>query len=418
MNFLNSTISPKFPYRDPFQYCIENSTRNFIQKKYGTFKTLNRKIFFNDMIKIEERCKLDASTPSGTSASSGPSSRLIRIEIRANGPRISLKSYPLEVVDEFTKKGDFRIKEGIVGPLLNCLRWANKNNIDIPSKLEADIYFWIADKPSWDIDNLPIFIPSAIPPTMNLPLFPDISYFYYQPSAKYAGKGLIWDETKKLFEGPNFSSDGDAERSQDVLYFRGCDTTKFNSNIRGEISKCLGKYIDKKHLDITVFNVNDTSKFRSLHEEGKGKMNFLELPGKFPWSNRIKMLFLFEGSPNIIKVNERWVASDGTWEDPEDPWIQWIDGFLPRNTYAEVMHTHTQVVKTDRRGCTKNLEIINKNAIEDTLESIADVYNKRDEIHCDKELGHRIVTELTSDRINQYLFRLILTMNHLNKDNS
>jgi hypothetical protein len=121
---------------------------------------------------------------------------------------------------------------------------------------------------------------------------PDISYFYYQPSAKYAGKGLIWDETKKLFEE---GSAGDPESGQDVLYFRGCDTTKFNSNIRGEISKCLGKYIDKKHLDITVFNVNDTSKFRSLHEEGKGKMNFLELPGKFPWSNRIKMLFLFEG---------------------------------------------------------------------------------------------------------------------------
>lgn len=410
MNFFNSSISPKFPFRDSFQNCIEKKTRDFFQEKYGTFKTLNRKKFFNDMIKIEEKCTIDAGVTAGPAATASQSSRLIRVEIRAVGPKISLKSYPLELVDEFTKKGDFRIKEGIVGPLLRSLVWANKNNIDIPPKLEVDMYFWIADKPSWDIDNLPIFIPAAIPPTMNLPLFPDISYFYYQPSAKYVGKGLIWDETKKLFEGPN-------EDLEDILYFRGCDTTKFNSNIRGEISKCLSKYIDKKNLDITVFNVNDTSKFRALHEEGKGK-NFLELPGKFPWSNRIKMLFLFEGSPTIIKVNERWIASDESWCDPEDPWIQWIDGFLPRNTYLEVMHTHTQIVKTDRRGPTKALETINRNAIQDTLECIANVYSRREELRPDKELGHSIVTELTSDRINQFLFRLILTMNHLNKDSS
>jgi hypothetical protein len=400
MNFLSANISPKLPFRDAFQKQIEADTREFIQKRYGTSKTVNQRIFFRDMRTLEERSIKDASD--GVS-------RLIKVEITNLKGCIVLNVEPKEIVNQFKEKGDYRIKEGIVKPLLDALLWANRRKLEIPPKLEVELYFWIADKPAWDINNLPVFIPGGMPPGINLPLFPDISYFFYQPDAKYAGRGLIWDETKKLFEGDN-----PILPDEDRLYFRGCDTTRFNSEIRGEITKSLSKYIEPKYLDLHITDVCDDKTFIPLHVEGKGKSHLLDLPGKFPWSTRTKFLFLFEGSPTIIRVNERWVASDDSWEDPEDPWMQWIDTFLPRAAYVEVFHKHTQLVKTDMSAVSKrNTHIVNKNAREDTLQEIAEAFAEG--IAKNPTVGHDIVMELSSDRIYQYLFRLILTMNALNK---
>lgn len=406
MNFLSDSFSPKLPFRDKFQRNIEGNTRNFFRNKYvyqdGKRSAVNKTMFFSDVRKIEAYIK--------ESKDDTFKARLIYVDIIAmnGGKSLSVKAYPENIIDSLTKKGDFRVKRGLIEPFLKCFEWANKNDLTIPPKLEARVYFWLADKPSWEFNNVPIFIPSGIPGGLSLPLFPDVSYFYYQPESKYTGEGLDWEEQKDLYTASNPITPG-------TVYFKGADTTQHNSDIRKDISKSLGDLIGPSKVDIRVGNVFGEA-FKPLYSDALGNQYLLDLPGCFPWSVRFKMLFLLQGSPTIIKVNERWRASDGSWEDSEEPWIQWFDTFLDSSAYLSITHNHIQILKEQVRDKAIKLEVdtINANNREDTINGIVELVESDGEA-INKTLGHDTVMTLSSDRIYQMMYRLVITLHTLNR---
>lgn len=402
MNYLTESISPKYPFRDTFQKGIERNTTEFFHNTYGKGKSILKAKYFKHLRDLN---KISSTTEENNDYTK---LRLIWLEFKSTSKGLTIKAQPEKILDSLLAKGDLRVKYGLIGPFLNCFNWAIENKLEIPSNLDAKIYFWVADKPPWDVSGLPVFIPSAVPSNLDLPLFPDISYFYMQFEKKYTGVGIDWNKTKRLFQK------NENKPLSPIIYFKGADTTKHNSDLRRSIVDDMKNYFPKKELDLEI--TDGFKKFDPLFEDGLHKKYLLDLPGKFPWSVRFKMLFLFNNSPTVIKVNERWVANDDSWADPEEPWKQWVDTFLPDSAYLSVTHVHTQITKMyegDMRT-KKKVDIINKNAREDTLEKIRDLV-KEDKKPKEPELGHKILSELSTERIYQMMFRLVLTMHALNK---
>lgn len=405
MNYLNESISPKYPFRDSFQKSIEKNTFDFFHNTYGKAKTVLKAKYFKHLRELE---KISLNDSLDDKSDSFSKLRLIWLEIKSTTKGITIKAQPEKILDSLLAKGDLRVRYGLIGPFLNCFGWALKNNLEIPKNLDAKIYFWIADKPPWDVSGLPVFIPSAIPSGLDLPLFPDISYFYMQFEKKYTGEGIDYNKTKDLFQKD------ENKDLKPIIYFKGADTTRHNSDIRRAIVSDMKNYFPKKQLDLEI--TDGFKKFDPLFEDGLHKKYLLDLPGKFPWSVRFKFLFLFNNSPTVIKVNERWVANDDSWADPEEPWKQWVDTFLPNTAYLSVNHVHTQIVKSYEGNVKvkKEVDTINKNAREDTLERIKDLIES-DEKPKEPELGYKILSELSTERIYQMMFRLVLTMHALYK---
>lgn len=401
MNYLSDSISPKYPFRDTFQKNIERNTSEFFHNTYGKGKTILKTKYFEHMRNLSEL----SVTPIDEDKL-----RLIWLEIKTldKGRSVSIKAHPEKILNGLLAKGDLRVRYGLIGPFLKCFKWASENGLEIPSNLDARIYFWMADKPPWDVSGLPVFIPSAVPAELNLPLFPDISYFYMQFEKKYTGDGVDYNTLKDLF------NQDENTPLEPILYFKGADTTRHNSDIRNTVVKDMKKYLPVKSLDLEI--TDGFKKFDPLFKDGLHKQYLLDLPGKFPWSARFKMLFLFNNNPTVIKVNERWVANDDSWADPEEPWKQWVDTFLPSSAYLSVTHVHTQIVKSYERDweVKKEVDLINKFAREDTLEKIASLI-KEESVPEDQNLGRKILRELSSERIYQMMFRLVMTMHVLNK---
>lgn len=406
MNCLTESISPKYPFRDAFQKSIEKNTTDFFHNTYGKGKNILKAKYFMHMRKLAEL----SESGSELKSTEEDKLRLIWLEIKTldKGKSVSIKAHPEKILNGLLAKGDLRVRYGLIGPFLKCFKWASENGLEIPSNLDARIYFWMADKPPWDVTGLPVFIPSAVPAELDLPLFPDISYFYMQFEKKYTGDGVDYNTIKSLF------AQDENENKRPILYFKGADTTRHNSDLRRTVVSDMKKHLPTKDLDLEI--TDGFKKFDPLFEDGLHKKYLLDLPGKFPWSVRFKMLFLFNNYPTVIKVNERWVANDDSWADPEEPWKQWVDTFLPSSAYLSVMHTHTQIVKIYEKNAKikKDVDIINKNAREDTLEKIASLI--KDEAKPENpHLGHKILNELSTERIYQMMFRLVMTLYTLNK---
>lgn len=358
MHLLCNSISSKYPFRDPFQKDIETNTHDFLAKQYGTQKNVNKKRFFLDMIYLEELALRD-------------NFNLIWVEIKSKDNSISVKAYPEETVDNIPE-----IKEGIIGPILKSFRWANQNGLDIPRNLDLKLFFWISDGISADLNNYPVFVTHRIPDGMNLMLFPDIHYFWNQ--------GLSWDETKELFKGEN-------KNQEDIIFFQG--------NTSSGIARYLADNIESVEIE------EDPG---DLHKEGRGKRFLLDLPE----SGLFKYLFLFEDSPVVIRVTENW-------EDSDNGWVEWIDTLIPKSAYLQVVHRHIDDSKVeDRRRKSKIMEL-NQGFQKRTLNKLTDTleeYLEDPELVIEEpDLGHKIVSNLSNDRIYQLIYRTILTFQFLNR---
>lgn len=409
MNFLADSISPKYPFKDTFQKDIERNTREFFQKTYGGALSKGSRRSPNKSLYQAHVRQLLEDAHEEIIVDGHCVNRLVYLEVKTTEKGIFVTAHPEETIERIQKSGDLRPQRGLIEPVLNTFRWAIGAGVEFPLGLDIKIFFWLADKPPWtDKQGFPIFIPSGIPYGLNFPLYPDVSYFYMQFDKKYTGEGLTFDAYKRIFDAsPNSTL-------EDIVYFKGADTTRYNSKLRSYIVNELPKMIGKEHTDLAI--VDGFTQFDPLYTDGQGKRYLLDLPGLFPWSVRLKFLFLFNGGPTVIKVNERWVANDRSWADPVKPWQQWIDTFLPEEAYISVTHTHTQMIKKfkDDIKSTKRAEGINRVNREKTVKKIAEI-QKRDLRAPDPELGHKIVTKLSNDRIYQMIFRTIMTLHALGR---
>ena len=147
-------------------------------------------------------------------------------------------------------------------------------------------------------------------------VIPDYTFF----KEKIEEKEIDWDEQKKLILSKCTKL---KNKQKDLLYFRGADTTVV-TNLRSNIGKFLNnsKIIifenDKKRVPTYNF-----CKYKYL----------LDLPGKQPWSVRLKYLLLMPST--CIKVTQITKYTDENLIEEE--WISFINKYIePNKDYIDV----------------------------------------------------------------------------------
>ena len=135
-------------------------------------------------------------------------------------------------------------------------------------------------------------------------VIPDYTFF----KGKIEEKEIDWDEQKKLILSKCKKL---KNKQKDLIYFRGADTTE-GTNLRSNIGKFLNKSKiiiyknDKKRVPTYNF-----CKYKYL----------LDLPGKQPWSIRLKYLLLMPST--CIKVTQITKYTDENLIEEE--WISFIN---------------------------------------------------------------------------------------------
>ena len=86
-------------------------------------------------------------------------------------------------------------------------------------------------------------------------------------------RGIDLDAYKRIFDAsPNSTL-------EDIVYFKGADTTRYNSKLRSYIVNELPKMIGKEHTDLAI--VDGFTQFDPLYTDGQGKRYLLDLPDYF-----------------------------------------------------------------------------------------------------------------------------------------
>lgn len=218
--------------------------------------------FYNDMMKVYLKNKVNLENP--------------LIGFRISNGRVKL----------LNPSDDDRVKH-ILSMLKKTIKYCKENEKKIPN---TTMYFWIADRVPWELKNnmekYPFFV-FASPKDINNVIFPDNTFECITLREKYRGECFDWDYIKKMFEKQNKKM-----RKQKIIYFKGTPTTRKIHRIR----EILHDYaVDRKDM---LISLDAWKKYEPVTNYSK-YLFLLNLPGHYPWSNRLKYLFL----TNSIVIN-------------------------------------------------------------------------------------------------------------------
>lgn len=188
-----------------------------------------------------------------------------------------------------------------------------------------DTYFmvFISDHNIWNIPDqrdmdLVLSLPIACfakPKNEHNPLFPETTFGQFSFEEKYKDSGSVsWSESMRRMEKEVTRQQNDGTVRKAAAFFKGAMTGQFLYNIRSQL-----------------FAAHDRiqSPFMCLESSEKGNYTppynwyaykyFLNLPGHYPWSNRLKYLLLLDGI--IFHVN----VSSTNYEDEDTNKIRYCD---------------------------------------------------------------------------------------------
>ena len=106
-----------------------------------------------------------------------------------------------------------------------------------------------------------------------------------------------------------------------ALFFRGADTTTFNHRLRGYIRQRLQSERDAEFRHAMVYEFLTDKNYESAAEFQRYKF-LLNLPGRYPWSTRLKYLYLCRSFIINVRV---FVKGDAV----DDHYHSFIDVFVP-----------------------------------------------------------------------------------------
>lgn len=186
------------------------------------------------------------------------------------------------------------------------------------------LYVWVGDTFPFDkdLDAFPIFT-FAKPPSSHFPLFPDNTFASISIDKKYGTETVNWNVARREMNEPVPKDHiiGD-------IYFRGTDTTNRNHNLRqccaAQASWNVSLNAWKHNEYVPVWNARP---YRYL----------LDLPGRYPWSNRFKYLLCAPIHATVIKVSVETRHP----EYHDLPWISLIDNVVkPDVHYVNIPMTY------------------------------------------------------------------------------
>lgn len=327
---------------------------------------------------------------------------------------------PVRTVAEFTDDRVLR-NENLIN---QTVQYAKRQGLPVP---KTKLHIWVSDRQPWmlgGVDKLvPIYVYAA-PAGSRFILFPDNSFDCLEVSKKYDKAGLNWDQIKSRIK-ENLVVD-----KKPVIFFKGTPTTIKHSKLREQMylnatnnTLCSGtenlfkpsnshsiKDIEvilagdikhDKHItsDKMIIQLDAWKSYVPVWEFTKYKY-LLNLPGHYPWSNRMKYLFMTRSL--VINVSVTTVGSDYV-DEPFETIISYI--FKQGTDYLD--YNMTYFVPKNRHAlqtCTEQITENNRvyNAILSTVDVSDSTYDKI------TNSAYGKANELNLDHICKYIYRLIL----------
>lgn len=303
------------------------------------------------------------------------------------------------------------------------IQYAKENNLPIPA---TSLHIWVSDRQPWMLGGVdkkvPIYV-FAAPKNSKFILFPDNSFDCLETSAKYSGSGMNWDQIKQKFlENPIIDK-------KDIIYFKGTPTTFKHSRLREQLyliakngTYCTGKESLFKPAEERKTNNANTALSKDLIKNPKPNEHvlidldawntyipvwefakykyLLNLPGHYPWSNRMKYLFLTKSL--VINVSVTTIGSDYV-DEPFETIIDYI--FKPNVDYLD-KHTTYFVPKHRHSLDTPIEQITENNIVFNYITSVRDT--PRDLYDKITESAYTKASTLNMTHIYKYIYNLIL----------
>jgi hypothetical protein len=282
----------------------------------------------------------------------------------------------------------------------NAITYAKKHKLPIPT---TTMYLWVSDTHPYylpDIDKKFPIMSYCSPANMDYILFPDESFACLQINQKYKGECKDFDFVKNLI------IENHAPKKIDKVYFKGVPTTDRQSRLREDLEKIATKD------DKVIIKLDAWESYEPLYIWSKYKW-LLNLPGRYPWSNRFRWLFLMKSG--VINIDLRTIGGDYV----DEPYMSFINLIVkPDIDYINIHSNYNNKIRPGRHPEQKDLDIQyaeNKrvyNEIIKRTESITPTdYNKMVKSGFDK------VNAINNDLISLYIYNLILANAKLIKNN-
>jgi len=303
--------------------------------------------------------------------------------------------------EELSNENDKRI-ENIYNMINDTLEYAKKNNKPIP---DTELYFWVSDRIPWynNIDKrFPIFV-YAKPINTHFIIFPDNTFDCMTEDAKYSTQCLTWDETKEGIIKK--SSQLDNNKKNNVMFFKGTPTTRINSNIRENLNK-ISK--DTKWLSVNLDGWDSYTPMNKLCEY----TILLNLPGRFPWSNRFKYLFLMRSL--VINIDVFSIDTEQIEFEPE--WMTFINLLVhPKKHYINIIMKYYYSQNKDEKSKNKQL---NHDEFQYVFNELKKIYNDYENNNSKYQKmiskGYEKISKLNNSNIYEYIYNCIIYNSKVN----
>jgi hypothetical protein len=295
--------------------------------------------------------------------------------------------------------------ENLFTNLINwCITKSKYNNANYKFSLNINtaIFIWISDRYIWEIPDIDRKIPIclyACPRNMNYIIIPDGTFIMQSTTHRYASKGLNWEQQKKLFTYDI--------KTKKKMFFRGADTTYRIHNIRGYILERLKTETDMAFKNNVLYEFLTTQNYESVAAFKKYKF-MLNLPGHYPWSTRLKYLYL--GRQFIINIRVFTYLEDGI----EEHFHSFVDYIVPQDTHCiniDMKYYHADY-KTETADLKKKRLILNNAECDRVYNMIKTIYykfqNKEPSMNKKVQHAYKLINALSTVDIYTYYLQIAM----------
>jgi len=280
--------------------------------------------------------------------------------------------------------------------IADSLKWCKAHNLAVP---DTTIYVFHSDRFPFTTEgwqNYPICL-VARPKNMKSPIIPDITWRAMSTDKKYGDYMINWDQAKDKIVKYN-----PGERKE-IIYFKGTDTTNRIHGLRGK----LQDFATKRFIPMEV-HLNAWARYEPVWMFKRYKM-LLNLPGHYPWSNRLKYILLMDAL--VINVDVETRSYYPEWQD--DYYETFTDYIVePDVDYINIKYTYHKYnyleAPPDVRDRVKALVAAEDRKLYRALEDIYHDYRTNPaKYKTMMERSKRTMQNITMERIYQYIYKLI-----------
>ena len=288
------------------------------------------------------------------------------------------------------------------------------NNNNNNSSFETCILLYMSDRIIWHITDIDKQLPICLfaqPNNNNYILIPDMTFHNNSEYARYGINGINWADQKALFTKTTTGT----HDKKDIIFFKGMNTTLYNHNLREYIKNNLDSETDILFKNAMYYKWLTKYNYESVETFSKYKF-LLNLPGRYPWSTRLKYLYLSKSF--IINVRVKTLG-DGN----EDFYKSFVDLIVPDTLcfnidmtyYYYDEKTHNKDNKANREAQASRYTKLNNAECLKVYKQIKQIYYKyrKHNPNNNKNVikAYNLINNFTINDINEYYYNII-TMNY------